>query len=214
MQLYFKKKQVRASSYSDYSYWNNLPSVTNRNVSGDSDYIFNWDEVKEQAINYIYMITPEPCIDFFRFRGKKIKIKNIGGLSGSKKLYIALGIDIPVVVIIIIIVIIICYRMKKRYQNVVYNVQIKQQQPIPQQIYPQSYYAQTVIPQNSYSQTGYPQPIYQQPIPIQPIFSQPVNPQYLNPEPNFQIKNSPPSIYTPQDNMPSSALNRLNYQIR
>ena len=177
----FQIGQVFASSYADYSCWENLPNVTNRNVSKDGDfsddYIFSWDEIKQEGKNYIFIICPEPFDDFYTFWGNKIKIKNIGGNGSSANVAVIVVIIIVVIIVIVIIIIIVVYCIKKRrYQNVSksvpYNAQIQQQyqQPI-------SYQQQDVIIQQNVVQQPYP---YQQQISYQPNVVQPINQPQIN----------------------------------
>ena len=81
----FYIKQVEASTYYDSDSWTSTLSkiVINKNVScdDDGDCTFSWDEIKEEGKNYIYISLPQPYIRYFTLRGKKIKIKHLGGLS-------------------------------------------------------------------------------------------------------------------------------------
>ena len=198
----FQIGQVSASSYADYDCWKNLPNVTNRNLTKDSgftgdDYIFTWDEIKQEGKNYIFIICPEPYNDFFEFWGETIKIKNLGGNGTSTSgAVIAIIISVIFIVIIIIIIIVVCCVKKRRYHNIsqasLYNVQIQQQyqQPIPLQ------QQQVIIQPNVIAQPyPYQQVVYQDPNALQqPNVVQPIiQPQINNGQPG-SIQQAYPAI--------------------
>ena len=185
--------QVSCSSYENYSCWENLPKVKNGNVTknGDEfshDYIFSWNEIKQEGKNYIFMKCPEPYNEFSKVWGYKIKIKNTGGSSANVSVIIISIVGAIIVIVVIIIIVIYCIK-KRRYINLsqssIYNAQIQQQyqQPIPfqqqgviiqQNVIPQLYpYPQGNVYQNSNS--------IQQPNVVQPI----VQPQINYGQPNI-----------------------------
>lgn len=179
--------QVSCSSYADYSCWENLPNVTNKNVTKNGefsdDYIFSWNEIKQEGKNYIFMICPEPFDEFSTFWGKKIKITNTGGSSVNVTVIVVV-IVVIVVVIVVITIIVICCIKKRRYPNVSQGIYTGQyQQPIPLQ-------QQGVIIQQNVIPQPYPYPqenVYQdlnsiqQPNVVQPI----VQPQMNYGQPNY-----------------------------
>ena len=196
----FQIGQVSVSSYADSHAWNNLPNVTNRNVTQENtltkdDYIFTWDEIKQEGKNYIFVICPEPFDGFFSFWDKKIKINNLGGKGGTSGATIAIIIVVIFIVIIIVTIIVVCCRKRRNLnvtQTALYNAQIQQQyqQPIPLQ-------QQQVIIQPSAIPQPYPyqQPIvYQDPNVIQqPNVIQPI----IQPQINYGQLEYPQQAYPP-----------------
>ena len=92
-QCKFYIQHVGASTHYDGTAWANLPLMTNKNVSCDSDddCTFSWDEIKQEGKNYIYISVPEPYSGFYSFWDEKIKIKHLGGLSDAAIAGIVLG---------------------------------------------------------------------------------------------------------------------------
>ena len=75
----FKIGQVTAANYDDPEPWNNLGTVTNRNVTKNdmTHYFFTWDEVKQDGKNYIFILPLTPFENYYKFWKNEIDIKNI-----------------------------------------------------------------------------------------------------------------------------------------
>ena len=108
----FQIDQVQATSYFDSTYWTNLRSVTNKNVSCDVNELctFTWTEKKKAGNNYIFMITTSPFTNFNSYYERKIKITHDGdgGLSAGAIVAIVFAAIIFITIIILIIVFCCC----------------------------------------------------------------------------------------------------------
>ena len=114
----FKIAQVPAKKKDDYKYWSTLPTVINKNYTKSYalDYNFSWVEIKQEGMNYIYMIPLEPFEKFYTFWGNEIFIINTGGMSKRELMRRIALIAFPsvAVIIIVIIIIFVCYKKKKK----------------------------------------------------------------------------------------------------
>lgn len=184
----FKIGQVSASSYYDQNCWNNLQTVTNRNITSADidDYIYAWEEIKEEGKNFIFIIPLSPYSSFSSF-DNEIKISNIGGLSAGAIAGIVVGV-VSFVLIIVLIILLCRYcnqccsccsccncccgcncsiPIRSNYGVVIPSpptVQVQVQQPVypqPQPVYQQPIYQEPVYQQPAYQ--VYQQPVYQQP---------------------------------------------------
>ena len=153
----FKIDQVPAQSYYDSSYWTNLQTVRNRNVTCKSggECTFSWDIVKREGSKYIYIIPLEPFPSFYSFWGEKIKITNKGGELSAGAIA---GIVIAVIVFVVFFIVLIsccccqcaynngccrccyccyCCCCRRRYYGGVANIPYSQPvYPPPQPVYP------------------------------------------------------------------------------
>ena len=75
----FQIDQVSATNYDVPELWNNLRTVTNQNVTKKDmkNYIFSWNEVKQEGKNYIFIIPITPFENYYNFWKNEIDIKNI-----------------------------------------------------------------------------------------------------------------------------------------
>ena len=200
--------QVSASSYSDSTYWDNLPLVENRNLTDESlhDYVFSWEEIKQEGKKYIFIIPLEPYSGF-TFFDEKVKIKHTWGLSSAEKRAIILGIILPAIIIIIILAIRDIRKRRNKMREAAANFEkIQAQQASQQQIYPQQqiYQPQIYLQQPNNLSPGFEQPNCQKPnnaTPV-PIQSVSVNNVYLYPNQQAPIEKQDP-------NQPDSS-NRLD----
>lgn len=162
----FSIDQVPASNYYETSYWNNLRTVKNSNVTcSSSEYCtFTWEEIKKQGNNYIFIKTPAPFSNFYSFWGNKIKIVNTGGLSTGEIVGIVFGV-IGFIVIVGVIVYFSCLR--KRYSTL--DIQSNSTVPQPYQTTTPPVY-QPTVPVYQPPNPAYPPsvPVYQPPNPVQP----------------------------------------------
>jgi hypothetical protein len=168
----FQIGQVSASSYKDYYAWNSLPTRINKNVTRDgSDYIFSWTEVKEEGKNYLFIIPPAPFRDYYSFWGKKIKIKNTGGMSTASIVWMVVGISLPLIVVIVLVICCIKRKRQQEFESAINPNANLNQGPMYSQ---PSYQAPTPVYQQP--------PTYQQPIDFQqPTYQQPLNYQQHSP---------------------------------
>ena len=164
----FQIQQVSALNPENDTLWNNLPSVTSRNVKDKFylEYTYSWTEKKKHGNNYLLIIPLAPFSGFNKDLKGKIEIENPGGLSTGAIIGIVLGVTIAVIIIISLIVFFICFR---RHSKVAFIMQ-PQSQPLcapPQQLtYQSSEIQQTLAyqqPQAFQSSNFQQSPLYMQP---------------------------------------------------
>ena len=112
-QYQFRIGQVSTASYSDSYYWDNLQTVTNKNVTCDSTHVctFTWEEKKQTGNTFIFIYPPEPFADFYSRWNEKIKITHIGdsdGLSAGAIVGIVFACLFFIAIIVLLIVFCCC----------------------------------------------------------------------------------------------------------
>ena len=118
----FQIGQVPAKSKDDYNYWKNLQTVVNKNYTNNYRvYNYSWVEIKQEGMNYIYMICPEPFDIYYTFWKNTILIENTGGLSAREIRRRVLTIVIPSLIVLIIGTVIIVSYCKYRKKNINYD---------------------------------------------------------------------------------------------
>ena len=144
----FQIGQVSVSSYEDYYTWDKLRTVTNKNCiySGLTEDTFSWIEFKEEGKNYLFIIAPEPYSSYKFFGVSKIIIKNKGQLSIVTKVWIVVGISLPLIAVIVLVISVIFSKKESSLESAI-NERLNQNQG------------------QINSQTSYPAPnsVYQQP---------------------------------------------------
>lgn len=179
----FQIQQVSALDPENDNLWNNLPSVTSRDVKDkwNLEYTYSWTEKKKHGNNYLLIIPLAPFSEFETVLKGKIEIENPGGLSIGAIIGIVLGVTIAVIIIICLIVFFICFR---RHSKVAFILR-PQPQPLsapPQQLTNQSSEIQQTL-------------AYQQP-PTYQLSDFQQSPLYMQP-PNYQQQPTyqPPTGY-------------------
>ena len=143
----FQIGQVSASSYADYYAWDNLRTVTNNNFisQGLFETSFSWTEFKEEGKNYLFIIAPEPKSSSDFFQVSSMTIINTGGLSILTKVFIVLGISLPLIAFIILVICVFFNKKESSLESAI-NERLNQNQgqinsqpsyPAPNSVYQQ-----------------------------------------------------------------------------
>jgi hypothetical protein len=117
----FKIGQVSVSSYKDSNAWDNLRTVTNRNLISDGilETSFCWTEFKEEGKNYLFIITPDPSKNNAIFKVSTMTIINTGGLSILTKVWVVLGISLPLIAVIILVICVIFSKKESSLESAI-----------------------------------------------------------------------------------------------
>jgi len=135
----FKIGQVPAKTGKDYQYWSTLPTVVNKNytVGSGFNYNYSWVEIKQEGMNYIYIIPLEPFEKFYTFWKFEIFLVNTGGMSQRelmKRVQLIVFQCVAVIILVLIIIIIVYYITKKKNNNVYVEVDSPPAFPASEQV--------------------------------------------------------------------------------